>query len=67
MSTPSTNNAIEVPQILNKTQVQFFIENGYLVLENLIAPAEIEELKTETLAIARGNYPCEGIAPAPRE
>jgi ectoine hydroxylase-related dioxygenase (phytanoyl-CoA dioxygenase family) len=67
MSTPSTSNAIAVPQFLDETQVQFFVENGYLVLENLISPAEIEELKADTLAIARGNYPCEGIAPAPRE
>jgi ectoine hydroxylase-related dioxygenase (phytanoyl-CoA dioxygenase family) len=61
------NTAIEVPPILDETQIAFFVENGYLVLEDLVSPAEIEELKTDTLAIARGDYPCEGIVPAPRE
>jgi ectoine hydroxylase-related dioxygenase (phytanoyl-CoA dioxygenase family) len=67
MSTPSSEKPIAVPQILDEKQVAFFVQNGYLVLENLITPTEIEELKTDTVAIARGKYPCEGIAPAPRE
>ena len=67
MSTTDTQNSIDVPKFLDETQVQFFVENGYLVLENLILPKEIEELKADALAIARGDYPCEGIAPAPRE
>jgi phytanoyl-CoA hydroxylase len=58
---------IEVPKFLNAGQVAFFVENGYLVLEGLIAPEEIEELKRDALAIARGHYECEGIKPMPAE
>jgi ectoine hydroxylase-related dioxygenase (phytanoyl-CoA dioxygenase family) len=33
----------------------FFAANGYLVLENAFAPAEVEELKRETTLICRGE------------
>jgi len=66
-ATPRTDNSIEVPKILSAEQVAFFVENGYLVLPDLISPEEIEELKSDTVALARGQYECEGITPMPPE
>ena len=64
---PNAENFIEVPRILNDEQVTFFVENGYLILPDLMAHEEIEELKADTVSLARGKYACEGIAPAPSE
>jgi ectoine hydroxylase-related dioxygenase (phytanoyl-CoA dioxygenase family) len=64
---PQTDNFIEVPKILDEEQVAFFVENGFLVLPGLISPQEIEELKRDTVALARGQYQCEGIKPMPAE
>ena len=50
---------IDVPQILSKSQVQSYVEDGFLVLDGLVKPAELEELKADTLKLARGGYPCE--------
>ncbi|MDP7237575.1 MAG: phytanoyl-CoA dioxygenase family protein [Candidatus Latescibacteria bacterium] len=59
-----TGPAIEVPRILDAEQVHFFIENGYLVVPDLINSDELKELKDDLVAVARGQYPCEGIDPA---
>lgn len=56
---------IEVPKPLDETQVRFFVENGYLVVPDLMTPAEIEELRRDAALVARGGYPAEGIEPAP--
>ena len=64
---PMKENFIEVPKLLSDEQVAFFVNNGYLILPGLISPAEIEELKRDTVALARGKYECEGIKPAPAE
>jgi ectoine hydroxylase-related dioxygenase (phytanoyl-CoA dioxygenase family) len=54
---------IDVPKLLTDAQIQFFVENGYLVVPNLIDTAEVEELRQDTVRIARGHYPCESIPP----
>jgi len=61
MSSPSRTAS---PHVTDE-QVRFFVEQGYLVLEGLVAPAEIEVLKEDTFALARGEYPCESIKAAP--
>jgi ectoine hydroxylase-related dioxygenase (phytanoyl-CoA dioxygenase family) len=60
---PAQGEAIEVPTVLNAEQVQFFVDNGYLVVPDLITPDEIAELREDTVRIARGQYQCEGITP----
>jgi phytanoyl-CoA hydroxylase len=50
---------------LSPEQVQFFVEQGYLIVPDLVTSEEVEELRQDTLAIARGKYPCETIKPAP--
>ncbi|MBA3845172.1 MAG: phytanoyl-CoA dioxygenase family protein [Planctomycetes bacterium] len=46
-------------------QVRHFIEQGYLVVPGLVTPDEIEALKRDTVALARGVYPCETLKPLP--
>ncbi len=43
------------PAITQK-EVDFFRDNGYLVVENALTPDEIEELRRDTVAICRGEY-----------
>lgn len=59
------DNWIDVPKPLKAEQVQFFVENGYLVLPGLVGSDELEELKADTVAIARGKYPSEHLKPLP--
>ena len=47
---------IEVPQLLDEEQVHFFVEQGYLVVPNLIDVEELEELKREIVVVARDHY-----------
>ena len=56
---------IDVPKPLEQEQVRFFVENGYLVLPGVIGPDELEELKVDTVCIARGQYANENIKPMP--
>lgn len=65
--TAQESNRIEVPKIATEQQVCFFVDNGYLVLPDLVTPEEIEELKQDTLKLARGGYPCESLKPLPAE
>ena len=58
---------IDVPKPLDEQQVRFFVENGYLVVPNMMADEEIEELRADTVAIARGKYQCEQLLPLPAE
>lgn len=58
-------NRIAVPRTLSEAQVAFFVENGYLILEGLVGPDEVEELRRDTVHLARGGYPCESLQPLP--
>lgn len=56
---------IERPKVVSDADVRFFVEQGYLTVPGLIKPEELEELKADTLKLARGGYPCESIQPVP--
>ena len=58
-------NWIDVPKPLSKEQVASFVENGYLIIPRMVGPVELEELKGDTAAIARGKYPNENLKPVP--
>lgn len=62
---PPLSQRIDVPKTVTEEDVRFFVENGYLIKEGLVAVDEIEEMRQDTVAIARGAYPCDGISPAP--
>jgi ectoine hydroxylase-related dioxygenase (phytanoyl-CoA dioxygenase family) len=57
------DNWIDVPKLLNNEQIQFFVNQGYLILPDLVTPAELDELKRDTVTIARGKYNCENLKP----
>ena len=56
-----------VPKVLSDAQVAFFVENGYLVVEGLVTDDEVEALRSDTVHLARGGYPCENLQPLPAE
>ena len=56
---------IEVPKIVSDEQTQFFIDNGYLVVPDLLSLDEIEELRQDAITIARGGHPCDNLQPLP--
>ena len=56
---------IDVAKPLDEAQVRFFVDNGYLILPKLVVADELEELKRDAVAIARGKYPNENLKPMP--
>ena len=62
---PETTEKIEVPNIVSDKECQFFIQNGYLVVPNLLSDNEIEELRQDTVTLARGEYECDNMKPLP--
>jgi hypothetical protein len=64
---PATTHPIEVPKVATDAQVRQFVEDGFLVLPDLVTMEEVEELRRDTAHIARGGYPCETIQPLPPE
>jgi len=58
---------IDVPKLLTDEQVRSFVEDGYLIMPGLIEPEELEELKQDTVKIARGEYPNDKLQPLPAD
>src|SRR5437870_5689267 len=58
---------IPVPKPLSHEQVRSFVEDGFLAAPDLVTAEEIEELRRDTAAIARGRYSAKGIEPAPEQ
>lgn len=52
---------------IDDAQVRFFVEQGYLTVQGLITPDEVEELRQDTVHLARGGYPCENLQPLPAD
>ena len=67
MAQISNTGKINVPLELSEDEVQFFIEKGYVAVPNLLETKEIEELREDTVRIARGEYPCEAAQPLSKE
>ncbi|GAB4469545.1 MAG: hypothetical protein OHK0029_42200 [Armatimonadaceae bacterium] len=64
---PDTQHPIEVPKPLNETQVQSFVQDGFLVLPDLVTLNEVEELRNDTVFLAKGGYPCESLEALPAD
>lgn len=43
---------------ISDEQVKAFVEDGFIVVPDLISPDEIEEIKADTSRFARGEYKC---------
>ena len=62
---PDMNDRIDVPNIVSDEECQSFIENGFLVVPNLLSKNEIKELRQDTVTLARGEYDCDNMKPLP--
>ena len=52
---------------LTRDQVNQYVDQGYLVVEDLINPSEIAALKADILKLARGGYPCPKLEALPAD
>ena len=59
----SSDAIIEVPKVIDQEQVDFFVENGYVAVPDVVDADELEELKSDIIKLARGGYPCDNIEP----
>lgn len=50
------NQSIPVPKVLNDQQVSSFVEDGYMVMNELISHEECEEIVNDSVKIIRGEY-----------
>ncbi len=66
MSSICEDSRINVPHFLSEPNIQSWLDDGYLVVPDLLSSSELEELKQETVAIARGRYPSKNLQPLPK-
>lgn len=62
MAEQFASERIGVPRVVSDEQVRSFVDDGFLAVEGLVGEEELEELKRDTVAIARGRYPCKTLA-----
>jgi len=67
MTSEQMSERIEVPVVVDQGQVEFYVDNGYLAVPNLLDAAELEELNQDIVRVARGGYPNLTIEPVPQE
>ena len=67
MTGEQMSGRIEVPVVVDQGQVEFYVDNGYLAVPNLLDAAELEALKQDIVKVARGGYPNLTIEPVPPE
>ncbi|MDE2125022.1 MAG: phytanoyl-CoA dioxygenase family protein [Armatimonadetes bacterium] len=56
---------IDVPKPLSASEVCAFVEQGFVTVPNLVTAEEVDEMRADTIRLARGEYPCKEIPPAP--
>jgi ectoine hydroxylase-related dioxygenase (phytanoyl-CoA dioxygenase family) len=62
-----SSESIKVPTVVGPEAVQSFIDDGYLVVSDLVTREEVEEMRADLLKLARGGYPCESLTPLPAD
>jgi len=67
VASEQVSERIEVPTVVEQEQVEFYVDNGYLAVSNLLDAAELDELKRDIVKVARGGYPNLTIEPVPPE
>ncbi len=65
MSIALERSGIAVPKVLGDAEVRRYVDDGYLAVENLIEPQELDELKADLLKVARGGYPSKQLGSVP--
>ena len=56
-------NADTVHVNITDQDVEFYHDQGYLIVPGLVSAADVEELRTDTLRICRGEYPHPNLEP----
>ena len=56
---------VQVPTVVDEQDVAFYVENGYLVVPDLVSSDELAELGEDIIRVARGFYPNRTIKPVP--
>jgi phytanoyl-CoA hydroxylase len=59
----STHDDCQLPAGVPDEQIRFFVEQGYLVLDNVVSESELAELKQDAVDLARGKYPSKTLQP----
>ena len=67
MTDAQGSERIEVPAVLDQEQVDFYVDNGYLAVPDLLSAGELDELKRDIIKLARGGYPNQTIQPVPTQ
>lgn len=57
----------EAPPALTDGQVAHYVEQGFLLVENLFGEDELAELKADLIKLARGGYPCANLEALPAD
>ena len=65
MNNAQVSERIEVPTFVSQEQVDFYVDNGYLAVPDLLGADELAELKQDIIKLARGGYPNQTIEPVP--
>lgn len=52
---------IDVPEVVDEEQINSFIEQGYLVVPDLVSTSEVDEICGDMVELARGTYPCDSL------
>ena len=60
-----TSPEIAVPKPASADQVRQYVADGFVVMDGLVTPAEVEEMRRDVLDIMRGRYPCATLSPLP--
>ena len=67
MTDALVSERIKVPAVVDQGQVDFYVDNGYLAVPNLLDKDELSELKQDIIKLARGGYPNQTIQPVAAE
>lgn len=52
---------MEVPKPLTQEQVDFYISEGYLLVDDVLGQVEMDEILADIVRLVRGGYPCPGV------
>ena len=55
MTDALVSERIKVPAVVDQGQVDFYVDNGYLAVPDLLSAGELDELKRDIIKLARGR------------
>lgn len=58
---------VSLPRALSDAQVAQYLRDGFLIIEGLVTPAELEEIKADFVKIAKGGYQPSNIRALPED